>query len=154
MLQILRSAPAFGAALLVALAAAACADPSVTIAPSTSAEPFRDQTTTLARPEFRVTSDGAPLSGVLIHLREKSGDGTAGAVVLSMLTGADGVARGTVTLASADEELEVVVIKPGYQGALPDEVAEQLGAFAPASRFTVPADSLSVEVDLDRKETL
>ncbi len=141
--------------LLLLGAASGCSEPSVTVlpAPSAEVEPFHDQTMFAARPDIHVYSDGKPLRGVLVHLRRVQANGDVGPVLTTMLTNADGHATSTFTRTIEDTEVAVVLVKTGYAGELPEDFAEQLGDFAPAAQFTVPIDSLTLGVDLEKMET-
>jgi hypothetical protein len=132
-------------ALLLALAAslAAChgkpeADPSTA--------PFLFQMSDEQRVDIVVASDGAPLAGALIVVRESDPaepEGVGG-VLWQGLTGADGHARGKLVRTATLANVVVTVVSAGRSGPYTEpSLQTTYGPFAPASWQVVAVPAVS-----------
>jgi hypothetical protein len=74
--------------------------------------------------------------------------------MLTAMTDPSGEAEGIFTRRADQEEFDVVVVKDGFEGALPGDMRAQLGDFAPAAIVRADIQALSAtRIDLTKKGT-
>ncbi|NUP04846.1 MAG: hypothetical protein HOW73_02165 [Polyangiaceae bacterium] len=142
------------ATLFVATAASCTPAETAEATPEETEEPvFQYATVTGADLAMTVQSEGRPLADVLVHIRRVGTDGASGTLIATARTDESGHLGALLSIESELDEIELVVIKPGYLGPMNEETRRQLGAFAPAARFRVAVEDLAdVQLDLEKAQ--
>ncbi len=132
----------------------ACEASQGTGSPEPTAEPFVDQTLSETHVSLSVRSGDTPVANAIVMVRAPLDGDEVGPVMLTAMTDPSGEAEGIFTRRADQEEFDVVVVKDGFEGALPGDMRAQLGDFAPAAIVRADIQALSAtRIDLTKKGT-